>query len=226
MKLKHLPITIAFLLLGSLCTTTVAQEREVAVGLRGGHNVVHGAFSALSVEGTCGLTDNISVRGGAQYATYGRTAIEVRPTYSLPTSWGTLHARTILHHTAQASFHNVAAGVGVGFSNPHLFCSLGYYYRLYGSHGEWLNEPFNIFYELGFHLLPRVERWDLQLVFTNSEMFDLERHYQPSWIVRCDWEPSNRVGLVIDLCYKSAGMFNMSADYYQLYLKAGLCYKW
>ena len=57
-------------------------------------------------------------------------------------------------------------------------------------------------------------------------MFDLERHYQPSWIVRCAWEPSNRVGLVIDLCYKSAGMFNMSADYYQLYLKAGLCYKW
>ncbi|MBR1958002.1 MAG: hypothetical protein IKA28_03260, partial [Tidjanibacter sp.] len=80
MNLKHLSITIAFLLLGSLCTTTVAQEREVAVGLRGGHNVVHGAFSALSLEGTYGLTNNISVRGGAQYATYGRTAIEVRPT--------------------------------------------------------------------------------------------------------------------------------------------------
>ncbi len=203
-----------------------AQEREVALGVRGGYNAALGGYSALSLEGGCGITDGVDVSGGVQWATYGRTAVELRPSYSHTTTWGSLHARTLLHYTHHASFHNFAAGVGVGMSSRVVFATLGYYYRTYGGRGGQINEPFNLFYELGFNFLPDADMFDLQLVYTNHELFELERHYQPTWIVRGEWAVNESLGVSLAVNYKSAGMFNMSADFYQLNIKAGLCYRW
>lgn len=184
--------------------------------------MVYGANAALSLEADYGFANGLSVRGGVQYGTIGRTALELRPSFSVPMSWITFHAQTLLHYTNLSSVHNAAAGVGVGLSNKYLFCDIGYYYRTYGG----LNEPFNIFYSLGVNFLPSVEDWDLHLIFTNCEIFELERLYQPSYIVRGNWAMCDNLGVVIDLNYKPAGMFNMSSNFYQLNIKAGLCYKW
>jgi hypothetical protein len=212
-----------------LCSlhTIGAQEREIALGVQGGYNVALGGYSAVSLEGDFGVMDNVDVRGGVQWATYGRRAVELRPSYTfLSTSWGALHLRTLLHSTFQASSRTFAAGVGAGLSNRSLFCTLGYYYRTLGVGGEYINEPVNFFYELGFHFLPDAERVDLQLVFTNHELFELERQYQPTWIVRGEWAVSDALGVSLAVNYKSAGMFNMSSDFYQLNFKAGVCYRW
>ena len=217
-------LTLATLLcsLGTIC----AQQREVALGVRGGYNVALGAYSAVSLEGDFGVVDNVGVRGGVQWATYGRTAVELRPSYSHPTPWGSLLLRTLLHYTSQASSSTFAAGVGAGLSSKVVFCTLGYYYRTLGAGGQYANEPVNFFYELGFHFLPDAERVDLQLVFTNHELFELERQYQPTWMVRGEWAVSDALGVSLAVNYKSAGMFNMSSDFYQLNFKAGVCYRW
>ena len=66
-----------------LCSlgTVGAQQREVALGVRGGYNVALGAYSAVSLEGNFGVADNVDVLGGVQWATYGRSAVELRPSY-------------------------------------------------------------------------------------------------------------------------------------------------
>ena len=224
MKMKLLCSALAAL----LCTvgTLGAQERSVSVGLRSGYNAVHEGFSSVLLVGDYGFGDNWAVRGGVQYSTIGRTAVELRPTYSRDVEWATLSARALVHYAGQNSSNNLAAGVGVGLSNRFLFCELGYYYRTIFGRGGRIDEPVNFFYELSVELLPNVEDWDLQFIFTNSQICDLERQYQPSWIVRTEWQASDRVGLTLDVNYKSAGMFNMSTDFYQLFIQAGLCYRW
>lgn len=217
-------LTLATLLC-SLCTIC-AQQREVALGVRGGYNVALGAYSAVSLEGNFGVADNVDVLGGVQWATYGRTAVELRPSYTHPTTWGSLHLRGLLHYTSQDSSHTFAAGVGAGLSSRVVFCTLGYYYSTFGLGGEYIEEPVNFFYELGFNFLPNAERLDLQLVFTNHEIFELERQYQPTWMVRGEWAVSDALGVSLAVNYKSAGMFNMSSDFYQLNFKAGVCYRW
>ena len=210
---------------GELCER-LRQVQNMALGVRGGYNVALGAYSAVSLEGDFGVVDNVGVRGGVQWATYGRTAVELRPSYAHPTSWGSLHLRGLLHYTSQASSRTFAAGVGAGLSSKVVFCTLGYYYRTLGAGGQYANEPVNFFYELGFHFLPDAESVDLQLVFTNHELFELERQYQPTWMVRGEWAVSDALGVSLAVNYKSAGMFNMSADFYQLNFKAGVCYRW
>ena len=69
-------------------------------------------------------------------------------------------------------------------------------------------------------------KWDLFLSITNNELFELERHFQPSFIAECFYYPTQKIGVPFGLGCKPAGMFNMSADYYQSYLKTGLCYRW
>ena len=88
-----------------------------------------------------------------------------------------------------------------------------------------IKEPFNIYYELRGYLLSAVEDWDLDLVVTHSEIFELARHYQPSFIAECRHYPLPELGIIFGLGYKPSGMFNMSADYYQTFLNLGICYR-
>ena len=60
----------------------------------------------------------------------------------------------------------------------------------------------------------------------HNEIFELERHYQPSFIAECRHYPLPELGIIFGLGYKPSGMFNMSADYYQTFLNLGLCYRW
>ena len=66
----------------------------------------------------------------------------------------------------------------------------------------------------------------MQLAITNCETFELERHYQPSFLAECRYYPGAKLGVTMSLGCKPAGMFNMSADYYQSFLKIGVCYRW
>ncbi|MBR4850531.1 MAG: hypothetical protein IKU97_00545 [Tidjanibacter sp.] len=223
MNLKKL----CLITLASLFALSVgAQERSVNVSLRGGYNAVHEGFSAVTLSGNYGFDDGWALCGGVQYSTIGRTAVELRPAYLYDVEWATLSARGLVHYAGQNGYNNLAAGVGVGLERGGVFCTLGYYYRTILGGGGRIDEPVNFFYELGVELLPNVEKWALQLIFTNSELCDLERQYQPSWIVRTGWQASENLGLTFDVNYKAAGMFNMSTDFYQLFIQAGLCYRW
>ena len=97
---------------------------------------------------------------------------------------------------------------------------------MYGHVGESIKEPFNLYYELLINLLTMVEAWDLQLAITNSEIFELERHYQPTFLAQCRYDLNERLGLSMGIGCKPAGMFHLSADYYQSFLNLGVCYKW
>lgn len=207
-------------------TTLVAQNSEVAVGLRAGHNAAFGGFAALSVEGSHTFGQCLHISGGAQYATFGRTALEARPAYLWHRNWGTISAEALLGYTHQTSVSNLVAGAGADLAGRWIGFKLGYYYRLYGHRGQSICEPLNIYYELRANLLPNIERWDLQLAITNNEIFEIERHFQPSFLAQCRYFPQQRLGLSLGLGCKPAGMFNMSADYYQTFIKFGVCYKW
>jgi len=120
----------------------------------------------------------------------------------------------------------LAAGAGVETSGRWVAVRLGYYYHLYGQRGENIKEPFNIYYELRVNLLPMLESWDLQLAITNNERFELERHYQPTYLAECRYDMKDYLGLTMGVGYKPAGVFNLTADYYQSFINLGICYRW
>jgi hypothetical protein len=203
-----------------------AQEREFMLGVRGGYNAAFGGFGAVSLETTQAIGKNFSINGGLQYNTIGKTSLEARPAYDIPFEWGKLSVESILTYNRLTSINNFTAGLGAAVDYRFISAKLGYYYRLYGGNGDTISEPFNLYYELCAHCLKNIEKWDFNLAITNCEIFDLERHYQPSFIAEGRYYPTSKLGIAFGIGYKPSGMFHISADYYQTYLKTGLCYRW
>jgi hypothetical protein len=226
---KILKTLLTIFLVLTSATATFAHEPvkddEVMLGLRAGHNASFGYFTAASIQSRLNF-NNINLETGIQYNTIGKTAIEVRPAYFKQFNWGRLSAEAIIAYTHLKSVGSISAGAGVGITGRWIGGKLGYYYRMYGSKGSNIQEPFNIYYEFCANLLPMIEEWDLQLFITNSELFELERHYQPSFIAKCQFHLMPGLGLSLGLGCKPSGMFNLSADYYQAFLNLGICYRW
>ena len=212
----------------ALCWTTVmsAREGKVQFEARAGHSGTFGAFFAPSLLAEYSLEDYFTVSGGVQYSTVGKTSLEVCPAYFHDLNWGRISAEALIHYTHIFNLNNFAAGAGVYLKTRWIDARLGYYYRLYGNGKASIREPFNIYYRGTIHCLPMSEKWDLDLTMSNCETFELERHYQPSFIIQGWHYPKDFLGITLGVNYTPAGMLHRSADYYKLYTNAGICYRW
>lgn len=224
--MRKLRLLLSIFLLTSGSLILKAQDKEVAVGLRAGHNAVFGGFAAASLEATHTFGNDFAVYGGIQYNTIGKTALETRPTYDISLKWGKITVESLITYSHLSSISNFTAGVGAALDSRAASARLGYYYRIYGGPGSRIQEPFNLYYEFRAHLLRKVEDWNLDFVITNCETFELERHYQPSLMAEGSFYPTGKLGISFGIGYKPVGSFHISADYYQSYLKTGVCYRW
>ena len=80
-----------FLLLALSPSILNAQEDELIVGLRVGHNESFGGFAAISLEADQKFNGNFAVNGGIQYNTIGKSSIVACPAYSI-------YSMTIINH--------------------------------------------------------------------------------------------------------------------------------
>lgn len=224
--MRKIYIIATALLLLSNPTFLKAQEGSVTLGIRAGYSAPFGGFSSVSVEADHSFKQNFALRGGVQYNSIGKTSIEMLPSYYHDFDCGRLSAEILMHFTNLSSITNSAIGAGVGFEGKILSARLGYYYRLLGSYNDLIKEPFNIYYELGVSCLPRVPKWDLDLMITNCENFELERHFQLSYIIQGWYYPIDKIGVTLGVSYKPAGMFNMTTDHYRFASRIGVSYKW
>lgn len=217
---------IMVLLLASSTIVLKAQDDIILLGLRAGHNASLGSFAAVSVETRQRFDCDFQIQGGLQYSTIGRTALEARPAYVKDFSWGQMAAEALVAYTNMGTVNSIAAGAGLDLQGRWIGGKAGYFYRAYGIKGSMMKEAFNIYYELNVNFLPMIDEWDLQFSITNTEIFELERHFQPSFLLQSAYYLSKNIGISLGIGCKPAGMFNMSADYYQSFLKTGICYRW
>lgn len=203
-----------------------AQSGEVILGVKGGHSGPFGPFAAVNVQAKYAAAKYFALRGGAQYNTIARATAEVRPQYFHDFDFGRVGAEILFNYTYQSHLSSYAVGCGATLDILHIWATLGYYLRTMTMASDKISEPFNIYYELGIRCLPKSEKWDLNVILTNSQLFELERHYQPSFAVEGWWYPLERLGVQAGVNYKPAGMFNITSDYYQFYANVGVCYRW
>lgn len=203
-----------------------AQSGEAILTVKGGHNAPLGPFAAIAVQAKYVAAKHFALRAGAQYNTIARVTAEFRPQYFHDLSFGRVSAEILFNYTYQSHLNNYAIGCGATLDIPRLWVTLGYYHRTMAMNTDKLHEPFNLYYELGIRCLPKYKKWDLNVVFTNSQLFELERHYQPTLAVESWWYPLENLGVQLGVNYKPAGTFHLSSDYYQIYANVGVCYRW
>lgn len=219
-------LSLLILLVASYVATAQGQGIDLTISGKGGNNTLYGYYGAVAAAVDYESDIHFAIRGGAQYSTIGRVAAECRPRYYHDFDFGRVSGEILLGYTYQSSLNNYMAGVGASLDIECIWLTLGYYLRTMTMGADYIFEPFNIYYELGIRCLHKVEKWDLNITFTNSQLFEIERHYQPSFALDAWWYPVERLGLQLGLNYKPAGMFNISSDYYQLYGNVGVCVRW
>lgn len=202
------------------------KSDKVMLGLRSGHNAVFGNFSAVALQTQQIFSNDFLLDAGVQYNTIGKIAVEARPLYDIHFHWGKLQSEAMIAYSNFSSINSLAIGAGAKAYFGRLSAKLGYYYHLYGNKSGKISEPFNIYYEFCVDIFHKIEKWALDLILTNCEPFELERHYQPSFIAECYHDFCKNLCLSLGVGYKPSGTFNISADYYQSFIKTGLCYRW
>lgn len=217
---------IITLLLAFSAMSLKAQNAQFALGVRTGYYAAFGGFAAVSLETDAVISKEFEIGGGVQYNTIGKSTVEVRPAYYHNFAWGKLSAEILFNYANLSSINNFAVGAGVGLSSKWIDGKLGYYYRLYGGKSGHIYEPFNVYYELQANLLSKIESWDLHLIITNNEIFELERHYQPSFLVQCRYNHGKHLGVNFGVGCKPSGLFNITVGHYQSFVKLGVCYRW
>lgn len=221
----HRILSALFLTLA--CAITLeAQTGGAIVEIRAGHNTAYGGFGAFSLETRHDFRQVFSIGGGIQYNTIGKVAIELCPSFFHKMPWGRISVEIPLHYSKISATDILSGGAGMALTSRWIDCRGGYFFRTFGLKGSRIDEWFNIYYKFAVNCLPMIDRWDLQIYMTNCESFELERHYQPSFVAQGWYYPSDKMGISLGLCYKPAGMFHLSADYHQVYTKAGICYRW
>ena len=108
----RLRLLLTLSLLAFCSSVLSAQDDELKVGLRAGHNAAFDSFAALSLETVQTIGQNISISGGLQYNTIGKTALEVRPAYNMNFNWGKVSAEVLAAYTNLTSINSFATGAG------------------------------------------------------------------------------------------------------------------
>lgn len=101
----RLRLLLTLSLLAFCSSILSAQDDELKVGLRLGHNAAFDGFAALSLETVQTIGQNITVSGGLQYNTIGKTALEVRPAYNMNFNWGNNHSIPLLRNVIFVTMH-------------------------------------------------------------------------------------------------------------------------
>lgn len=209
------------------CTSMLsAQDTYTTFMVKGGHNALFGHYTALSADVGYEAERYFSIHGGAEYNTIDHVAVDFRPRYFHDFNFGRLNGELLLGYTYQSNMHNYVVGCGASLDVNRIWVTVGYYHRTITLGRDNINEPFNIYYELGIRCLRACERWDLNLILTNCRIFELERHYQPSYVLDAWWYPTDKLGVLLGGCFKPAGVFNISSEYFQVYANIGVCCKW
>ena len=220
---KSILFILSFIIISS---TAFAGSGDVKVTAFAGHNASHGMFGGAEAAAFYDISPSWELMGALRYSSYSKVAADIRPAFTHDFKFGGLRVEAIAQYSRMASINDICAGVTAGLHTKWVWFSAGYCYRMFCSEGDTLHEPVNLLYELGFSFLPDVDRWDLRFIISNSRMARVERAFQPSYILECEYSPTDNLGIILSADAMRAGIFNIASVHYQSLLSIGVRYRW
>jgi len=207
---------------------TFSRSSGVELEVASGHSVLSGRYHSEALILRHAFARHFRIRAGVQTVSFGKRVVDVRPAFFHDFRFGRAVLEALVSYGTLSGSHILSAGVGAGMEMPRWWFFLGYCRRTFSARGYSgkIVEPVNMIYEIGVSLLPRCDEWDALLHVSNRTMFDVERVYQPVFSAEALWHPCRKVSLRLGAGYKPAGMFHLSHNYYQSFVKFGISYKW
>jgi len=125
-------------------------------------------------------------------------------------------------------------GAGLNMTKNRFDLTVGTNFRIYAFKKEAiltyhierdaqrLIEPFNLMYSLTYHIKIPVENLDLGLTVTNTDYFKITQETNPLFRLNALYQLNKSVSLTSQLWYEPAGIFNIYANYFGTFFRAGI----
>jgi len=88
-----------------------------------------------------------------------------------------------------------------------------------------LNENWNLMYFVGYNLKPIESKWNAGLSITNIDYFLINQETNPMFFLSGRYQVISPLELFVESWYKSAGTFNISANYFGFFIRTGVIWK-
>ena len=129
--------------------------------------------------------------------------------------------------------HEWSLGLLLNAEQPHFTYKLGTNFRKYYITNKAKNEydigdnsslfeKWNVMYLLGYRLKPRDHHWNAGITVTNIDYFLINQETNPMIYLRGSYAISDPFSVYLETWYKSAGTFNIGANTFGYFFRAGV----
>lgn len=134
--------------------------------------------------------------------------------------------------SAGSNLHDMVIMLAAAYSHPYVDVAIGANARLmtpikmYNSVARtsiW--EP-GLVYDIEARIFPLKHVWNIGAQITNMRMYEIERMYQPNFILKGNYrimgEGSDDLNLKLTAGFQPAGMMNVAVSYYSFFFNVGI----
>ena len=197
-------------------------------------NATYGSQANFDLLADVPVGERFDCQPAVQFASAGiySAALQARTLFPVGKGCIYLKDRFLFRDIARSNMYDACLGASVGYYRPHLEAELGMFGRFMDAlDRNWhsldgiMCEPFNCMYTLKGLLRPAGSGWNVSLALTNVDLFQMERMWQPIFILGGNWDCSERLEILADIVCKPTGMFHLNAETYSLTARAGITYR-
>ncbi|MBR1809107.1 MAG: hypothetical protein IJ776_06945 [Paludibacteraceae bacterium] len=233
-------ILICFIIVASLVASAQESDRVESrpVELRAfgayAYNYTWSHYGNLDLWARIPLNRHFELDGAAELSTANvyTFSLDARPLFCLPVGEMYLDTRLLYKAVARNRTHEFAAALGLGYRMDYVDVQLGVYSRFlmdfgyrWHSEDEIVAEPFGFLYSIEVFVRPRTSNWNLSLRFSDTDDYQIERLWQPLFMIGGRYSPIERLSVLLQAQCKPTGMFHLNASFYGAVVRAGISYR-
>lgn len=231
----NLIVTISAVLMMMLCPVTLKAQKGIGITALGeySYNTTYSHQGALDLLSTIPVGSHFELMPALQFSTANiySAAVQARTFFDLPEGRLFLENHFLFKDIARNGMYDACLSFSLGYSWDYLEVEAGMFGRVMNATGsKWmvvddlLCEPFNLVYSLKGILRPATSVWNATLTVTNTDIFQMERMWQPIIILGGWYDLSDRMRIDCGLLLKPTGMFHLNAEFYSIAARAGITY--
>ena len=221
-----------------LCGILVNAQEQRPIELRGyagyGYNFTWGHYGTLDVGARIPLNKNFEMDAAVQLSSANvySVSFDARPLFPISKGEFYLDTRLLYKAMARNEVHDFTATFGVGYRMDYVDLQVGMSTRLmadfnrdWHSEDEILVEPLGIIYNIEVFVRPQVSRWNLSFRFANFDDYQVERVWQPLFMIGGRFNPTEKLSVLLQAQCKPTAMFHLNASFYGAWARAGVAYR-
>lgn len=199
-----------------------------------GYNYAWGHYGNLDLAVRSRINPNFELDAAAEasIANVYTLSFNARPVFPVPVGELYLDTRLLYKAVVRDRMHDAAASFGLGYRMDYVDLQIGMYSRLmadfnrdWHSEEELLVEPLGIIYSIEVFVRPQSSRWNLSFRFTDFDEYQIERLWQPLFMIGASFNPTERLSILAQAQCKPTGMFHLNASFYGAIGRVGIAYK-